>query len=149
MNVMHCQSEKSTSSNHETLGTKTSPSLVPVLPNTPTQDSRMPLYFNCLGGNWEGQIQHLLTGSLELQVQGFPPVKAGQKIQFQCFENTPAAFSRFQDGMIQQVSIQTGASAWDGMTKIIVQPHRQRFEDSVVSSTHDVFAAVHQFDPHC
>lgn len=79
--------------------------------------------FNCLGGNWEGQIQHLHTGSLELHVQGFPPVKAGQKIQFQCFGNMPAAFSCFQDGSIQQVSIQSGSSAWDGMTRILVQPH--------------------------
>ena len=45
--------------------------------------------FNCFGGNWEGQIQLLKTGSLELRIQGLPPVKAGQETPVSVFWSRP------------------------------------------------------------
>ncbi len=141
MNVMECDSEGLAYSKTKAFGKKQSSAFLPVLLNTSTQNSRMPLYFNCLGGNWEGQIQELSAGSLELRVQGFPPVKAGQEILFQCFGNKPAFFAQIQEGIIQNVSIQPGSSAWEGVTRIMVQPQTSQkttrtFNDLQISPFH-------------
>ena len=82
MNVMERHVETSAYSRTNTCSKYESSMRLPTLLDTKTQNSRMPLYFNCLGGNWKGQIE-LNAGSCELRIQGFPPVKAGQEIQFQ------------------------------------------------------------------
>ena len=125
--------------------------------NTSPQHCSIPLYFNCLGGNWEGQIQQLNAGSLELRIQGFPPVKAGQEIQFQCFGEKPAFLARLQNGVIQNVSIQPGSSAWEGTTRIIVQAHASQkttrpSNDPKVGSFHTelgsfIFSRVSESEP--
>ena len=89
----------------------------------------IPLYFNCLGGNWEGQIELLKSGMLELRIQGLPPVKAGQILHFQCFGQPQASFSQITNGIIQKVYTQRGSSVWEGATHILIKQYTsQRIE---------------------
>jgi len=120
MNVMERHVETSAYSRTKTCSKYELSLRLPTLFDTKTQNSRLPLYFNCLGGNWKGQIE-LNAGSCELRIQGFPPVKAGQEIQFQCFGKKPSSLAQLQEGIIQNVFVQSGSSAWEGMTKIIIQ----------------------------
>ena len=101
MNVKLTNPVKSISQQPERYVIQKSPSFVWDQRNTSPQHCSIPLYFNCLGGNWEGQIQQLNAGSLELRIQGFPPVKARQEIQFQCFGKKPAFLARLENGVIQ------------------------------------------------
>jgi SAM-dependent methyltransferase/alpha-beta hydrolase superfamily lysophospholipase len=104
----------------------------------PPQHCSIPLYFNCLGGNWEGQILLLKTDSLELRIQGLPPVKAGQELQFQCFGQQQASFSQLTNGIIQKVYTRPGSSAWEGTTHIIIKRDTsQRTENCSLISKKD------------
>ena len=87
-----------------------------------TQQSWVPLFFNCFGGNWEGHIQQLLSGLLELCIQGLPPVHGGEELQFQYFEHPQTSHTQRHTGIIQRVQIQSGASSWEGTTRIVVEP---------------------------
>lgn len=136
MNVKLMNSMKSISKQSEQRDTKKSPSLVLGEGNTFTQASWVPLYFNCLGGKWEGQMQLLKAGSLELRIQGLPPIQAGQKLQFQCFDKHPASHSHLHAGIIQQVQIQSGSSVWEGTTRVLVDQYLSQ-------STHRTFNGDH------
>ena len=104
------------------------------------QRSSVPLYINCLGGNWEGQIQLLKTGSLELRIQGLPPVKAGQELKFQCFGKSSTSVTHIQTGIIQYTKIQRGSTVWEGTTILLVEPHcSQRTISTCNDSQNDSF----------
>ena len=111
---------KSISQKPERYVTQKSPSFVWDQRNTTPQHCSIPLYFNCLGGNWEGQIQLLKTGSLALRIQGLPPVQAGQELQFQCFGKGQTSFSQITKGIIQEVYTQPGSSMWERTIHIII-----------------------------
>jgi SAM-dependent methyltransferase len=98
---------------------------------TSLRNNSIPFYLNCLGGNWEGQIQLLHTGSLSLRIQGLPPVQAGQELQFQCFGKRQTSFSQITKGIIQEVSTQPGSSAWERTTHVLIKRYTsQRNENS-------------------
>jgi len=129
---------KSISQQPESYLTKKSPSFVWDQRNTSFQHCSIPLYFNCLGGNWEGQIRLLKTGSLELRIQGLPPVKAGQELQFQCFGPPRASFSQLTKGIIQKVCTQPGSSIWEKTTHIFIKQYTsQRTEKFSLISKKD------------
>ena len=118
--------------------TQKSRSLVGDKRNTSSRPLSIPLYFNCLGGNWEGQIQLLKTGSLALRIQGLPPVQAGQELQFQCFGKGQTSFSQITKGIIQEVYTQPGSSVWEGITHMIVkQDTSQRTKNFPLISKND------------
>lgn len=87
------------------------------------QHSSVPLYFHCLGGNWEGQIQTLNAAILELRIQGMPPVQEGQKLQFQCLGKPSNSRAQWQTGIIQHITIQQGSTIWERITILLVEPH--------------------------
>ena len=91
--------------------------------NASQQHSSVPLYFHCLGGNWDGQIQQLWGASLELRIQGMPPVQVGQKLQFQCLGKTLTSGGKLQTGIIHQVHIQQGSTVWERTTTLLVKQH--------------------------
>ena len=84
------------------------------------QDSSVPLYFHCLGGNWDGQIQLIQTGALELRIQGLPPVQVGQELKFQSFGTSFDSSTQPQTGIIRHIHIQRGSTAWEGTTILLV-----------------------------
>ncbi len=84
------------------------------------QPSSVPLYFHCLGGNWDGQIQGIEPRSLELHIQGLPPVGIGQELKFQIIGTTVDASTETHTGTIQHIHIQPGSSPWEGRTILTV-----------------------------
>lgn len=124
MNVELMDPVKSISQQSERYVIRKSPSFLWNRSNTSLQHCSIPLYLNCLGGNWEGQIQLLPTGSLELRIQGLPPVKAGQELQFQCLGKQQASFYQLTNGIIQKVYTRQGSSVWEGTTHIIIKQNR-------------------------
>ena len=84
------------------------------------QPSSVPLYFHCLGGNWDGQIHVIEPGSLELRIQGFPPVGIGQELKFQSIGTTALTSTKPHTGTIQDIHIQQGSSPWEGTTILTV-----------------------------
>ena len=112
MNVKLMDPVKSISQQPERYVTQKSRSFVWDQRNTSPQHFRFHCISIVLGGNWEGQIQLLKTGSLELRIQGLPPVKAGQELQFQCFGKGQTSFSQLTKGIIQKVYTQPGPSVW-------------------------------------
>ncbi len=138
MNVELMDPVKSISQQPERFVIQKSPSFLWNRRNTSLQHCSIPLYLNCLGGNWEGQIQLLPTGSLELRIQGLPPVKAGQELQFQCFGQPQDSFSQLTNGIIQKVYTQRGPSVWEGTTHIIIKQYTsQRTENFSLISEKD------------
>src|SRR5210317_2152417 len=128
----------SLSQQHEGFITQKSRSLVGDKRNTSSRPLSIPLYFNCLGGNWEGQIQLLKTGSLALQIQGLPPVQTGQELQFQYFGKGQTSFSQITKGIIQEVYTQPGSSVWEGITHMIIkQDTSQRTKNFPLISKND------------
>jgi len=130
MNMKLMDSGKSISQQPEPIVPQKSLSFVLAPRKTSPHHSSIPLYFNCLGGNWEGQIQLIKPGSLELRIQGMPPVKAGQKLRFQCFDKPQDTFSQLTNGIIQKVYTQPGSSVWEKTTHIIIKQYTpQRTEN--------------------
>ncbi len=84
------------------------------------QPSSVPLYFHCLGGNWDGQIRARESRSLELRIQGLPPLGVGQELKFQIIGTTGDASTEPQTGTIQHIHIQPGSSPWEGTTILTV-----------------------------
>lgn len=135
MNVKLMDPVKSLTQQPERFVTGKSRSLVWDQRNTSLRNGSIPFYFNCLGGNWEGQIQLLHTGSLVLRIQGLPPIQAGQELQFQYFGKRQTSFSQITKGIIQEVSIQPGSSAWERTTHVIIKRYTpQRTENSPLIS---------------
>jgi len=91
--------------------------------NGSPQLSSVPLYFHCSGGNWEGQVQVLKSGSLELRIQGMPPIQIGQEIKLQCFEKPSTAAIPIQTGIIQHIKIVRSPMVWGGTTILLVESH--------------------------
>jgi ubiquinone/menaquinone biosynthesis C-methylase UbiE len=138
MNIKLMGSGKSISQQPERIVTQKSLPFVLAQRNTSPPHSSIPLYFNCLGGNWEGQIQLIKPGSLELRIQGMPPVKAGQKLRFQCFDKPQDTFSQLTNGIIQKVYTQPGSSVWEKTTHIIIKQYTsQRTENFPLISQKD------------
>ena len=121
MNVIVGDAVQTTTQPTQHSATKNTRPLLSFPQNPSKPASWIPLYLNCLGGNWQGQIRLLQAGLLELQLQGFPPVQAGQEIQFQGFGTTPTRLAPLQKGQVQHLHRQRGSSAWEGTTQIIVQ----------------------------
>ncbi len=92
--------------------------------STPFRNSSVPLFFHCLGGHWEGQIQLSTTGSLKLSLEGMPPVQVGQELTFQCFGKSAALMRSIQTGKIQHLIVHRGASVWEGKTILHVELNR-------------------------
>ncbi len=84
------------------------------------QPSSVPLYLHCLGGNWDGQIHAIEPGSLELRIQGSPPVEMGQELKFQSIGTTADTSTQPHTGTIQDIHIQQGSSPWEGTTILTV-----------------------------
>ncbi len=82
--------------------------------------SSVPLYFHCLGGNWDGEIQAIEQRFLELRIQGLPPIKVGQELKFQIIGITLDSSTEPQTGTIQHIHIQQGSSTWAGTTILTV-----------------------------
>ncbi len=87
----------------------------------PFRNGSVSLFFHCLGGHWEGQIQLLTTGFLKLSLEGMPPVQVGQQLTFQCFGKSEASMRSIQTGTIQHRIIHRGASVWEGKTILHVE----------------------------
>ena len=115
--------------------------------NASRQHSSVPLYFHCLGGNWEGQIQLLNTAILELRIQGMPPVQEGQKLQFQCLGKPSNSDAQLQTGVVQHIHIQQGSTVWERTTILLVEPSysRQTFRAFNDSSENPMNARRNQF----
>ena len=90
--------------------------------NALEQDSSVPLYFHCLGGNWEGQIQYSNGTILELRIQGMPPVQEGQILQFQCLGELSNSDPQLHTGHIQRIQVQEGTTVWERTTILLVKP---------------------------
>ncbi|MDH5564238.1 MAG: methyltransferase domain-containing protein [Nitrospirota bacterium] len=114
--------------------------------NPHTLQSWVPLSFNCRGGNWEGHIQQLTTGLLEVRLQGWPPVHGGEAFQFQYFDQHQPSHTQLHTGIIQRVQSESGASPWEGTTRMVVEPslsynmpiivkdHKKGFSSKVLGS---------------
>ena len=130
MNVKLMGHVKSITQQPERIIKRKSRSLVWDQRNTSPRTGSIPLYFNCLGGNWEGHIQLLQTGSLALRIQGLPPVQAGQELQFQCFGKRQTSLSQITKGIIQEVYTKPGSSVWERTTHVIIKRYTsQRSEN--------------------
>ncbi len=104
------------------------------------QHPSVPLYFHCLGGNWEGHIQLLRTGALKLRIEGMPPIQVGQKIQWQNFGKSSGLIHQIQTGIIRQTHIQKGSSVWNANTLVIVEPdYSQRTPNLLHDAHHEAF----------
>ncbi|MDH5428097.1 MAG: methyltransferase domain-containing protein [Nitrospirota bacterium] len=105
------------------------------------QYGSVPVYFHCLGGNWEGRIQLLNSTTLEIWIQGMPPVQQGQILQFQSFRSSSSSPVPLQPGMIRHIHIQQGSSVWERTTSLLIEPHNGQQTFSTLSdSPHDSFA---------
>ena len=93
------------------------------------QSSSVPLYFHCLGGNWDGQIEAIKPRALELRIQGSPPIQVGQALKFQIIGTTLDVSTEPQTGIIQHIHIQEGSSPWEGTT--ILSVALSRFQGSL------------------
>ncbi len=101
----------------------------------------VPVFFHCLGGNWEGQIQLGATGALELNLQGMPPVHVGQEMTFQCFGTRSTLLTSMQQGTIQHVTINRGPTVWEGSTLLrVMLHHSQKPPRTLDNSPIDSFA---------
>ena len=116
--------EPKISLSHRTVGfnPNESPSLRGLKNHASCRPSSVPLSFHCLGGNWEGHIHLLKTGSFLLRIQGLPPVQVGQELQFQGFGPLQASFSQLSHGVIQMVSSQAGFPVKERRTDIFMKP---------------------------
>ena len=93
--------------------------------------SSVPLSLHCRGGNWDGQIEAIQSKSLELCIQGLPPVTVGQELKLQLIGSTLNALIESQTGTIRQIHIQQGSSPWDGTTLLTVA--LSRVKDSLTT----------------
>ena len=89
--------------------------------NVSYQHAIIPLFFYCRGGNWEGQIQLLPTGTLKLEMSGMPLIHVGQELQFLCFGKQTASDAQIQTGIIRHIDIQRGSTVWDATTTLLVE----------------------------
>ncbi len=80
----------------------------------------VPLYFHCLGGNWDGQIQLIEPRSLELRIQGLPPIQVGQTLNFQIIGTIVDGSTALQTGTIRHIQTQEGSTPWERTTILMV-----------------------------
>ncbi len=110
----------------------------------PSQGIVLPFIFHCFGGKWNGQIQELKTGLIQVHLEGMPPVQIGQTLHFEGVSQTSAISPSMMTGKIQHVHIQRGVSVWEGATVLLVSLKGTR---SLVSSSQTSQRGLFQREP--
>jgi len=75
---------------------------------------------SCSGGNWEGEIIEWNKDCVQMCLTGFPPIEISQNLQVQYFvQGQEYPVQQFQ-GVIEEIRVEAGSSAWEGTTVILL-----------------------------
>ncbi|MDH5700189.1 MAG: methyltransferase domain-containing protein [Nitrospirota bacterium] len=80
----------------------------------------LPFSLQCLGGTWDGYLIGWQEDVVQLRVTGFPPIELSQIIQWQYGVSGQAHPLKMFQGVIQDIHVESGATAWEGTTDLLL-----------------------------
>jgi ubiquinone/menaquinone biosynthesis C-methylase UbiE/alpha-beta hydrolase superfamily lysophospholipase len=80
----------------------------------------LPFYLHYMGAKWDGRLIEWKDDCAELRITGFPPIEISQHLHLQFFVQGQEYPWLQCQAVIQELKVEKGLSAWEGVTKIIL-----------------------------